>query len=141
MLAILFRRDGFDVTLAPGFKTGCDAVTHAPEPYGVVLTDLHDARRRRPLNLLSLVKKRTARTEVILMTAHGGIDTAIDAMKRGAYDFVSKPFATSELRALVQKALEKREIVAENETLRAKLGREQGRGVIFRRKRCAASSS
>ncbi len=50
------------------------------------------------------------------MTAHGGIDTAIDAMKRGAYDFVSKPFATNELRALVHKALEKRAIVAENET-------------------------
>jgi two-component system response regulator PilR (NtrC family) len=130
VLAIMFRRDGFDVTLAPGFRTGCDAVTHAPEPYGVVLTDLM-MPDGSGLDLLSLVKKRTARTEVI-MTAHGGIDTAIDAMKRGAYDFVSKPFATSELRALVQKALEKREIVAENETLRAKLGREQGREVVFR---------
>jgi two-component system response regulator PilR (NtrC family) len=70
-----------------------------------------------------------------MMTAHGGIETAIDAMKRGAYDFVSKPFATAELRALVHKALEKRAIVAENETLRAKLGRlGQGssREVVFR---------
>ena len=55
------------------------------------------------------------------MTAHGGIETAIEAMKRGAYDFVTKPFATNELRALVHKALEKRAIVAENETLRAQL--------------------
>src|SRR5882672_4031304 len=131
MLAILFRREGLEVTLAPGFKTGCDAVTHTPEPYAVVLTDLM-MPDGSGLDLLSLVKKRTSRTEVIMMTAHGGIDTAIDAMKRGAYDFVSKPFAANELRALVQKALEKRDIVAENEALRAKLGREQGREVIFR---------
>src|ERR1700744_1801650 len=131
MLAILFRREGLDVTLAPGFKTGCDAVIHAPEPYAVVLTDLM-MPDGSGLDLLSMGKQRTARTEVIMMPAHGGIDTAIDAMKRGAYDFVSKPFATTELRALVHKALEKRAIVAENETLRAKLGREQGREVIFR---------
>jgi two-component system response regulator PilR (NtrC family) len=131
MLAIMFRREGLDVTLAPGFTAGCDAVMHAPEPYAVVLTDLL-MPDGSGLDLLSMVKQRTARTEVILMTAHGGIDTAIDAMKRGAYDFVSKPFATGELRALVHKALETRAIVAENEVLRAKLGREQGREVIFR---------
>jgi two-component system, NtrC family, response regulator PilR len=131
MLAILFRREGLDVTLAPGFKAGCDAVTHALEPYSVVLTDLL-MPDGSGLDLLSHVKKRAARTEVIMMTAHGGIDTAIEAMKRGAYDFVSKPFAANELRVLVQKALEKRDIVAENESLRAKLGREQGREVIFR---------
>ena len=67
-----------------------------------------------------------------MMTAHGGVETAIDAMKRGAYDFVSKPFAANELRALVQKALEKRAIVSENETLRAQLGREQGRELLGR---------
>ncbi len=131
MLAIMFRREGLDVTLAPGFKTGCDAALHAPEPYALVLTDstMPDGSG---LDLLSAVKQRTAQTEVILMTAHGGIDSAIDAMKRGAYDFVSKPFATGELRALVHKALEKRAIVAENETLRAKLVRETGRSVVFR---------
>jgi two-component system response regulator PilR (NtrC family) len=131
MLSILFRREGFDVTLAPGFATGCDAVTHAPEPYAVVLTDLL-MPDGSGLDLLSLVKARTARTEVIMMTAHGALETAIDAMKRGAYDFVSKPFATNELRALVHKALEKRAIVAENEQLRAKLGRDQGREIVYR---------
>jgi two-component system response regulator PilR (NtrC family) len=82
------------------------------------------------MDLLSLVKERTARTEVIVMTAHGGVETAIEAMKRGAYDFVTKPFGTSELRALVQKALEKRAIVAENERLRAQLVRARDRGLL-----------
>ena len=129
MLAILFRREGFEVTLAPGFTTACDAVNNAPEPYAVVLTDLL-MPDGSGMDLVTLVKQRTARTEVIVMTAHGGIETAIEAMKRGAYDFVTKPFGTSELRALVHKALEKRAIVAENERLRAQLGREQGRDLL-----------
>ena len=129
MLAILFRREGLDVTLAPGFATAQDAINNAPEPYAVVLTDLL-MPDGNGMDLLTLVKQRTARTEVIVMTAHGGVDTAIEAMKRGAYDFVTKPFATTELRALVHKALEKRAIVAENERLRAQLGREQGREIL-----------
>ena len=122
MLGILFRREGLDVVLAPGFKTGSEAVTHAPEPYAVVLTDLL-MPDGSGMDLLTLVKRRTARTEVIVMTAHGDIDIAIEAMKRGAYDFVAKPFATNELRALVHKALEKGALFAENERLRAQLGR------------------
>jgi two-component system, NtrC family, response regulator PilR len=129
MLAILFRREGLDVALAPGFAAARDAVTNAPEPYAVVLTDLL-MPDGSGMDLLTLVKQRTARTEVILMTAHGGVETAIEAMRRGAYDFVTKPFATTELRALVHKALEKRAIVSENERLRAQLGRERGRELL-----------
>ncbi len=129
MLAILFRREGLDVSLAPGFAPARDAVLHSPEPYAVVLTDLL-MPDGSGMDLLSLVKQRTARTEVIVMTAHGGVDTAIEAMKRGAYDFVTKPFGTSELRALVHKALEKRAIVSENERLRAQLVRERDRQLL-----------
>jgi two-component system response regulator PilR (NtrC family) len=129
MLAILFRREGLEVTLAPGFATARDAITNAPEPYAVVLTDLL-MPDGSGMDLVTLVKQRTARTEVIVMTAHGGVDTAIEAMKRGAYDFVTKPFGTNELRALVHKALEKRAIVAENERLRAQLLREHGRELL-----------
>jgi two-component system response regulator PilR (NtrC family) len=126
MLAILFRREGLDVTLAPGYASGRDAIARGDESFAVVLTDLL-MPDGSGLDLLSVIKERSPRTEVILMTAHGGIDTAIEAMKRGAYDFVTKPFATNELRALVQKALEKRAIVEENERLRAQLWRERGR--------------
>lgn len=129
MLTILFRREGLDVTAAPGFAPGRDAALNAPEPYAVVLTDLL-MPDGNGMDLLSLVRERSPRTEVIVMTAHGGVDTAIEAMKRGAYDFVTKPFATNELRALVQKALEKRAIVAENERLRAQLLRETGRELL-----------
>ncbi|HEY8089713.1 MAG TPA: response regulator, partial [Polyangiaceae bacterium] len=113
MLAILFRREGLDVTLAAGLAKARDAVETATEPFGVVLTDLL-MPDGSGMDLLGFVKQRAPQTEVILMTAHGGIETAIEAMRGGAYDFVTKPFATTELRALVQKALEKRAIVTEN---------------------------
>jgi two-component system response regulator PilR (NtrC family) len=129
MLAILFRREGLDVVQAPGFATAREAVTHAPEPYAIVLTDLL-MPDGSGMDLLTLVKRRTAHTEVIMMTAHGDVDTAVEAMKRGAYDFVTKPFATGELRALVQKALEKRSLLAENEKLRAELLRERGHELV-----------
>jgi two-component system response regulator PilR (NtrC family) len=124
MLAILFRREGFDVTATPGFAAASEAIASAPSPFGVVLTDLL-MPDGSGLDLLSHVKQRSAQTEVILMTAHSSLETAIDAMKRGAYDFVTKPFATSEIRALVWKALEKRSLVAENERLRAQVARER----------------
>jgi two-component system response regulator PilR (NtrC family) len=129
MLGMLLRREGLEVTLAPGFAPARDALLHAPEPYAVVLTDLL-MPDGNGMDIVSLAKQRAARTEVIVMTAHGDIDTAIEAMKRGAYDFVTKPFATSEVRALVQKALEKRDIVAENERLRAQLVRKTGPEVL-----------
>jgi two-component system response regulator PilR (NtrC family) len=129
MLTILLRREGLDVTVAPGFASARDAALNAPEPYAVVLTDLL-MPDGNGMDLLTLVRERSPRTEVIVMTAHGGLETAIEAMKRGAYDFVTKPFATNEIRALVHKALEKRAIVAENTRLRAQLLRETGRELL-----------
>ena len=129
MLTILFRREGLDVAVAAGFTEGRDAARNAPEPYAVVLTDLL-MPDGNGMDLLSLVRERSPRTEVIVMTAHGGLETAVEAMRRGAYDFVTKPFATSELRALVNKALEKRALVSDNERLRAQLLRETGRELL-----------
>jgi two-component system response regulator PilR (NtrC family) len=131
MLSILLRREGLEVAVAPGFLAGCDAVKNAPEPYGVILTDLV-MPDGSGLDLLSLSKQRSPATEVILMTAHSTLETAVDAMRRGAYDFVTKPFATSELRALVQKALEKRAIFTENLRLRAQLSQAEPRDLLGR---------
>jgi two-component system response regulator PilR (NtrC family) len=124
MLSILLKREGYDVTVAPSFGTGCDAVEGSPTPFDLVLTDLM-MPDGSGLDVLSRAKARNERTEVIVMTAYGALETAIDAMKRGAYDFVTKPFATSELRALARKALERRALAAENEKLRAEIQRSK----------------
>ena len=129
MLSILFRREGYDVTACPGFAAARDAVRNAPTEYGVVLADLM-MPDGSGLDLLSIVKKQHETTEVIVMTAHSSVDTAIEAMKRGAYDFVTKPFATSEIRALVAKALEKRALVTENVRLRAQVDRANPKDLL-----------
>jgi two-component system response regulator PilR (NtrC family) len=129
MLSILFRREGFDVTAAPGVQAAREAILGAPTPYGMVLTDLL-MPDGSGLDLLSIARQRSAQTEVIVMTAHSTLETAIEAMKRGAYDFVTKPFATSELRALVDKAFEKRALSAENEALRAIVSRDHARDLL-----------
>ncbi len=129
MLSILFRREKYDVTVSPGFVTAREAIRNAPTPYGVVLTDLM-MPDGSGLDILSLAKQRSTETEVIVMTAHSTVETAIDAMKRGAYDFVTKPFATSELKAVVSKAFEKGALVAENVRLRAKVDRQNPKDLL-----------
>jgi len=129
MLSILLKREGYDVSLAPSFKTGCESVEGAPTPFDLVLTDLM-MPDGSGLDVLSHAKTRSENTEAIVLTAYGDVETAIDAMKRGAYDFVTKPFATSEIRALARKALERRSLAAENERLRAQVARAKPSGIL-----------
>ncbi len=106
MLDILFRRAGYDVVQAAGHRQALEALRQSPQPFPVVLTDL-----RMPdgsgLDVLTACKTRDQTTEVILITAHSSIENAIDAMRAGAYDFVTKPPDAAELVALVAKAFEK----------------------------------
>jgi two-component system response regulator PilR (NtrC family) len=120
MLSILFRREGFDVVTQPGFRLGMEAIRQSPTPFAVVLTDLV-MPDGSGLDLLTAAKERAEATQVVVMTAHSTVEAAVDAMRRGAYDFITKPFANAEISALIGKALEKRAIVAENEQLRAKV--------------------
>ncbi|NOU30382.1 MAG: sigma-54-dependent Fis family transcriptional regulator [Polyangiaceae bacterium] len=129
MLSILFRREGYDVTVAPGFNTARDALANAPTPYSILLTDLM-MPDGSGLDLLSTARARNEGTEVVVMTAHSTVETALEAMRRGAYDFITKPFATAELRVLVQKALEKREITLENISLKAQVDRTKPTGLV-----------
>lgn len=73
------------------------------------------------VELLAKVKERSRDTLFILMTAYGTVEGAVDAMKQGAYDYLSKPIDMQRLRALVQKALEYQALVAENNELRLRL--------------------
>lgn len=129
MLSILFRREGYEVTTAPGFSAAREAIKNAPTPYRVILTDLM-MPDGSGLDVLSLAKAQSADSEVIVMTAHSTVETAIEAMKRGAYDFVTKPFANNELRALVRKAFEKSDLVAENTRLRAQVDRQAPKDLL-----------
>ena len=86
----------------------------------LVLTDLK-MPGMSGIDLLKAVRTVDPEVEVVVMTAYGTVETAVEAMKEGAYDFVSKPLKRIELATCVSKALEKRALRIENRQLRAQL--------------------
>ncbi|MEB2313454.1 MAG: sigma-54 dependent transcriptional regulator [Sorangiineae bacterium] len=131
MLEILFRRAGYEVVVVPGCRAALEALAESPSPFAVVLTDLM-MPDGSGLDVLAGAKQRSAATEVILLTAHSTVENAIGAMRSGAYDFVTKPFAPDQLTALIDKAFEKHAVVSENERLRAKFARELASDLVTR---------
>jgi len=89
-------------------------------PYDLVFTDLRlpDASG---IDLLTLIKSDTPDTEVIVMTAHGSLDITIEAIKRGAFYFIEKPFTPHQVTALIERALQFEAIKRENRSLKSAL--------------------
>src|SRR5512138_183345 len=87
----------------------------------LVITDLR-LGAESGIDVLRAVKERSPATEVVMVTAFATTENAVQAMKLGAYDYVLKPFKVDELGLVVQKALERRRLVAENRALRHKAG-------------------
>ncbi len=124
-LTILLERDGYAVrAVASGEEALAEAERDWPD---LVLTDLN-MPGIDGLELLGALKERGARAgrdvEVIVVTAYGSTASAVEAMKLGAADYVTKPFNNDELRLLVRRALGRRALEAENLRLKAAL---QGR--------------
>jgi len=112
------RREGYVVDAAPEATTALQLV--GERLYNLVVTDM-----KMPglsgLQLLKAAKQKSRDTQFILMTAYGTVESAVEAMKEGAYDYLSKPLDMQRLRALVVKALEFQALVAENNELRLRL--------------------
>jgi len=82
-------------------------------------------------DLLRKTKELLPRTEVAIMTGHGSIETAVDAMRQGAYDYIEKPFRVERLRQLLQRMAEKVRLVTENQFLRERVNTEtQFEGIV-----------
>lgn len=111
------------ITEATGFLKG--------SPYDLVFTDV-----RLPdgsgIDLLTVIKTDTPDTEVIVMTAHGSIDLTIEAIKRGAFYYIEKPFTPHQVTALVQRALQFEAIKRENRSLKSALGDGDDFGIVGR---------
>jgi two-component system, NtrC family, response regulator AlgB len=87
------------------------------------------------MELLAEIKKYSPETTVIIVTAHGSIDTAIEAVKRGAYHYLQKPFDFKELQLFAQKAWEYHCLTREVSELRSQLSLSQGTGELITRSR------
>jgi two-component system, NtrC family, response regulator PilR len=115
-LAICLRREGHEVSVAGSGQEALQALESAPAD--VLVTDLKMPGELGGLDLLRAVTARELETEVIVVTAYATPETAIEAMKQGAYDYLTKPFKVDEINAVISRALEKRALVAENTALR-----------------------
>ncbi len=109
-LVMLLRQAGYEVDEAADGAEGADL--GAKGAYDVVLTDLRMGVVDG-LQVLRAVKEAQAMTEVIVMTAYGTIESAVEAMRVGAADYIQKPFSEQELLLKVQKALENRRLIGQ----------------------------
>ena len=114
----IFVKEGLDVLRVGGGKEALDIVRK--RRVDVVLTDLM-MPGMSGVDLLKAVRQISAETEVIVMTAYGSVENAVEAMREGAYDFITKPLKRAHVLAVVGKVIEKLSLVVENRTLRAQL--------------------
>ena len=123
MLTASLTSEGYDVEVASSGDVGI--AKSKEKHFDVILTDL-----KMPdisgMDVLTQVKEHDPDTAVIVMTAYGTIETAVEAMKRGAFDFLQKPFDIDHLQMLVERALENQRLVAENLLLREELAQSLG---------------
>jgi DNA-binding NtrC family response regulator len=114
----LIRSWGFDVDVA---SDGCEALDKvAASPPGIVLTDLV-MPRMGGLDLLRALQQHAPDITVVLMTAQGSVDTAVEAIKLGAYDYLTKPIDLPRLKILLDQIVERRGTMREVKALRRQL--------------------
>ncbi|HSZ83349.1 MAG TPA: sigma-54 dependent transcriptional regulator, partial [Polyangia bacterium] len=123
----ILERESLRVLTAGSGGEALDLVRR--EPVSVLITDLM-MPGMSGIDLLKASRSVSPETETVLMTAYGTVENAVEAMKQGAYDFVTKPIKRAHLLRVVGKALEKRSLVQENRTLRAQLAAEKRRTLI-----------
>jgi two-component system response regulator PilR (NtrC family) len=120
-LDIFFRKEGYEVQTASSVDEAL-AFFDACE-FDVVISDIQ-MPDRTGIELLSEVQRLSPETVMIMITAFSTTETAIDAMKLGAYDYITKPFKVDEIRLVVEKALEKKLLSSENIRLQSALKKQ-----------------
>ncbi|MGF1735551.1 sigma-54-dependent transcriptional regulator [Photobacterium satsumensis] len=117
--------EDYDVTLFASAKPALDQLTNQFQ--GVIISDIN----MPGMDGLTFLKQALAldpELSIIMLTGHGDISMAVEAMRLGAYDFLEKPFSTEHLLDVVKRAAEKRELVLENKELRRELEVQSGPG-------------
>jgi len=123
MLSTAIRRAGYQVDEAADGNIAAEKIRK--QPYQLVITDLR-LPNRSGLEILKIQKETDATIPVLLMTAFGTIEEAVEAMKQGAFDFVPKPIDISHLLLLINRAVEQRRLMLENILLREEFQRAYG---------------
>lgn len=121
MLSILLKKEGYDAQAAENGKTALERLEK--ESFDFVLTDL-----RMPeldgIHFIQRAKNKNPDLTILVMSAFGNVDTAIEAMKCGAYDYISKPFKPDEVILTLRKAEERERLQKENVRLKGEVKKE-----------------
>jgi len=123
LLAIMLKQAGHDVALAEGGAEAIEALKR--EPFDLIVTDLR-MREVDGLAVLRAAKEHSPQTVVLVITAFASTETAVEAMKLGAYDYITKPFKMDEIKLTIANALERKRLQDENQALKRQLRRERG---------------
>ena len=121
------EEEGYRVDLAQDGKAACDKMLQ--ESYQLVLTDIR-MPQMDGLQLLDWIRERDKELPVIMITAFADIDSAVRAMKKGAYDYVKKPIDLEELVQIIGKAFRMKRLEEENIYLKKELSRKTGKLVV-----------
>jgi two-component system, NtrC family, response regulator PilR len=130
MLTILFEKEGFEVSVASSAEEAIAAIPAGR--FDLVLSDIRMGKVSGT-DLLREIKKLESPPEVMLMTAYATAESAIEALKLGAVDYIVKPFDVEELLHRAENVLEKRNLFEENVQLKAELSKDEGFGEIIGR--------
>jgi DNA-binding NtrC family response regulator len=128
MLSKTLESEGYEVETAKDGEGGLEKAKE--KKYDLILADLK-LPKMDGIEVLSSLKDLDPEVAVIMMTAYGTIESAVEAMKQGAFDFLAKPFDTDHLNVLIKRALENRRLVAENILLREELAHNLGYAEII----------
>jgi DNA-binding NtrC family response regulator len=118
ILKVILEGEGYDVTTAGNARQALEQAREGA--FDVVLTDLK-MPDQSGIELLSELLKTQPGLCVVLMTAHGSIDSAVEAMRQGAFDYLTKPLERDQMLLVVKRALERSRLVRENRMLKEQL--------------------
>jgi DNA-binding NtrC family response regulator len=121
-MADWLREQGYELDTASSFEQAIDSIEKRPQdkPYDLVLADIRLADGDG-FDILAHCRKNHPASTVILLTGYGTVETAIEAIRAGAFDLLTKPLIDEELEMAIERALNQRQVLEENKTLKAQL--------------------
>jgi len=123
IMEVQVGKEGYSVSSTGDAETALELCRK--NVYDVVLADLH-LPGMSGIDLLKKIRAATPKATVILMTAFGTVPSAVEAMKSGAYDYITKPVHPYELKTIIRRAIERSELIEEAQTLRSSLDQKYG---------------
>ncbi|PLX43250.1 MAG: Fis family transcriptional regulator [Deltaproteobacteria bacterium] len=133
-LGILLEGEGYEVTTCGNVAAAFERIDS--DIYDVLITDLN-LPDGNGMEIVERVKNKHPDTQVIVITAFATPETAVEAMKLGAYDYITKPFQVEQIRITIRKALERGALTRENRELRRKIAEVVGKGDFIARSQSA----